>query len=127
MSSIRRDLQEDPLSLFVSSAEAEDVSKRAKLATISISQKHAQTMSRIGAPPSDLFAESLSFGDPLSRLSPTIASPLKFVTADSQTTLQSQHQISSTNILDDKTPLLQSKLLHNNSTGTVRLIFTNFH
>lgn len=68
MSQLRKELAEDPLSLFVSSAEAEDLSNRAKQSAAIVSQKYAQTMSRIGASASDLFAENLSFGDPLSRL-----------------------------------------------------------
>jgi hypothetical protein len=68
MSKLRKELSEDPLSLFVSSAEAEDLSNRAKQSAAIVSQKYAQTMSRIGASASDLFAENLSFGDPLSRL-----------------------------------------------------------
>ena len=67
MSSLRKELSEDPLSLFVSSAEAEDISNRAKQSAAIVSQKYAQTMSRIGVSASDLLTESLSFGDPLSR------------------------------------------------------------
>jgi hypothetical protein len=68
MSKLHKELSEDPLSLFVSSAEAENLSNRAKQSAAIVSQKYAQTMSRIGASASDLFAENLSFGDPLSRL-----------------------------------------------------------
>ena len=71
MSSLRKELSEDPLSLFVSSAEAEDISNRAKQSAAIVSQKYAQTMSRIGVSASDLLTESLSFGDPLSRPSNT--------------------------------------------------------
>ena len=66
MTSLPKEMSEDPLSLFVSSAEAEVLSNKAKTSTESVSQRYAQTMSRIGASAAALFAESLSFGDPLS-------------------------------------------------------------
>lgn len=72
MTSLRKEMSEDPLSLFVSSAEAEVLSNKAKTSTESVSQRYAQTMSRIGASAAALFAESLSFGDPLSGPSSTV-------------------------------------------------------
>ena len=101
---------EDPLTIFLTSAEAEDLSNRAKLAAVSVSQKHAQTMSRIGAPASDLFAENLSFGDPLSRSSANIFSPAKAAPVENQNqnqnqkqnTFQSRQHMSANNLHDDR-------------------------
>ena len=59
----------DPLSLFVAEASAEE--SKAKETTAS--QRLADTMSRIGASASDLFAENLSFTDPLSKNTPSTA------------------------------------------------------
>ena len=61
----------DPLSLFVAAAEASAEQSKAKETTPS--QRLADTMSRIGASASDLFAESLSFTDPLSKNTPLTA------------------------------------------------------
>ena len=114
MSSSYRSPMEDPLTIFLTSAEAEDLSNRAKLAAVSVSQKHAQTMSRIGAPASDLFAENLSFGDPLSRTSASIFSPAKVESKaapvenqnqnqnQKQNTFQSRQHMSANNLHDDR-------------------------
>ena len=110
MSSSYRSPMEDPLTIFLTSAEAEDLSNRAKLAAVSVSQKHAQTMSRIGAPASDLFAENLSFGDPLSRTSASIFSPAKVAPVENQNqnqnqkqnTFQSRQHMSANNLHDDR-------------------------
>ena len=120
MSNPRKEQQEDPLSLFVSTAEADDISKRAKVATISISQKHAQTMSRIGASPSDLFAESLSFGDPLSRNPTRVEYATKISPAGNQSLVQSHQRVSTSNILDEIVPTLPSKPVLKNSNGIKR-------
>lgn len=61
-------LAADPLTQFVS----EENKTNKKLSTTTMLQKYAETMSRIGASASDMFAESLSFGDPLSRSSQNI-------------------------------------------------------
>ena len=119
MSNPRKEQQEDPLSLFVSTAEADDISKRAKVATISISQKHAQTMSRIGASPSDLFAESLSFEDPLSRNTARIECATKILPAGNHSLLQSHQRISTANILDEIVPMQPSKHVHKNPNGII--------
>lgn len=77
-------MSEDPLSLFVSSAEAEVLSNKAKSSTESVSQRYAQTMSRIGASAAALFAESVSFGDPLSGSSFPVRPPNRNVETSSQ-------------------------------------------
>ena len=84
MTSLRKEMSEDPLSMFVSSAEAEVLSNKAKSSTESVSQRYAQTMSRIGASAAALFAESVSFGDPLSGSSFPVRPPNRNVETTSQ-------------------------------------------
>jgi hypothetical protein len=109
MSKLRKELSEDPLSLFVSSAEAEDLSNRAKQSAAIVSQKYAQTMSRIGASASDLFAENLSFGDPLSRL-PNPLSSAKSPQRDNENDQQSRQTRTSAHSRENfnMSPLKQS-------------------
>ena len=114
MSSSHKSPMVDPLNMFLSSAEAEDLSNRAKLSAVSVLQKHAQTMSRIGAPASDLFAENLSFGDPLSRLSGGALSTSKVASYENQNTVQSRQYVSSTNLYDERNSVTPVKLHQNN-------------
>ena len=77
-------------------------------------------MSRIGASPSDLFAESLSFGDPLSKNPTRVEYASKISPVGNQSLVQSHHRVSTSKILDEIVPTLPSKPVHKNSNGIKR-------